>query len=227
MFNIKETPLPDYTKKEEIINCLTHLAGVPVCIIMLIGYLVLQAGQTTPLLIFSTFLFMISSLIVFAGSAIYHGLKPCTAKRIMRVVDHCNIYIMIAGSVSALFLTHIYEERPKYTLIIIAVLWVLSIIGIVLTFADLKKFNIPQIFTYVGLGLFSGIAMKDIWFQGQNEKNLVMYIAVGGLLMTVGAGLYLAGKKHRYFHSVFHVFILAGMIIIYIGTYKYYEIIFA
>lgn len=227
MFNIKETPLPDYTRKEEIINSLTHLAGVPVCIVMLIGYLKLQAGQTTPILLFSTYLFMISSLIVFAGSAIYHGLKPCTAKRIMRVVDHCNIYVMIAGSVSALFLTHTYEAKPKYTVTIIAILWVLTAIGIILTFADLKKFNIPQTFTYLGLGLFSGLAMKEIWFTDPIGKDLVLHIILGGSLMTVGAVLYLVGKKHRYFHSVFHVFILAGMICIFIGTYQYYEIIFS
>lgn len=226
MFNIKETPLPDYTRKEDIANSLTHLAGVPVCIITLIAYLKLQAGRTTPVLLASTFMFVISTLIVFAGSAIYHGLRPGTAKRVMRVVDHCNIYIMIAGSVTALFLAHIYEDRPRYSIIIITILWVLSAIGILFTFMDLKRFNIPQIFMYLGLGWFSAFAMKYIYLSGAAGKGLVYSILIGGAFISVGVALYLIGKKRRYFHSVFHVFVLIGTICIFIGTYRYYQTIF-
>lgn len=220
MFDIKNTPLPDYTRKEDKINSITHILGIPFCIIGAGFLLKLQYDREAPSLhIFSTILYISSMLLVFVGSAVYHWLEPGYPKRVARILDHCNIYVMISGNVTAFFLTNIYREKPTFTIVIIAVMWGLSALGMLFTFMDLKRFNKPQIFMYVALGWAAIFAMKSIYENGEAGRNFVLTVLLGGALITIGSAIYFIGKKHRYFHAVFHCFVLLGSVCIYIATY--------
>lgn len=226
MFDIKSTPLPDYTRKEDIANSVTHALGIPFCIAGLIFLVRLQMHSTVPSHYISTVLYIGSTLLVFAGSAIYHGLKPGYAKQIARLIDHCNIYVMISGNTTAYLFTHVYETNPSFTIKVTILTWVLSAIGIVLTFMDLKRFNIPQVFMYMGLGWIAVLSMKSVYHESPAGKAYVLTVLLGGLFVTIGAVLYLIGKKHRYFHAVFHVFVLIGVVCFMVATYNFFETIF-
>lgn len=220
MFNIKDVPLPSYSRREDIANSISHAVGVPFCVVAGIIMLKAQIGYARPIEIVATLIYILSTLLVFAGSAIYHGLRPSFAKKIARLIDHSNIYVMISGVVTALILTHTYEVNPKFSLKMIIAVWTLSVIGIVLTFMDLKKFNIPQIFMYVGLGWAAIFGLKDLFAAGEAGKKFLVMLLIGGACITVGTVLYLIGKKYKYFHAVFHVCVLAGTIVIFIGNYN-------
>lgn len=222
MFDIKNTPLPDYTRTEDKINSITHMLGVPFCIIGA-GFLLkpLIENESPAMHIFAAVLYLASNLLVFAGSAVYHWMKPCDAKRLARIIDHCNIYVMISGNVTAFFLINIYDKNPKLSIGMIIGVWVLSAVGMLFTFMDLKRFNIPQIFMYVALGWAAIFAMRSIYSEGGSGKAYVETVLIGGAFITVGAVIYLIGKKVRYCHAVFHLFVLAGAIAIYIATYNH------
>ncbi len=222
MFDIKNTPLPNYSRKEDIINSITHAAGVPLCIVgtvMLFKVLIRNGASKTQL--FACGLYLASTLLVFLGSAIYHGMKPGYAKRVARILDHCNIYVMISGNITAFYLNHLYEKNPDFSIGVIAAVWGLSIIGMVLTFMDLKKFNIPQIFMYNVLGWAGLFAMKSIASSSAAGKRYIETVLIGGAFITLGAILYLVGKKFRYFHAVFHVFVLVGSSFFFIATHNF------
>ena len=225
MFELKKVPLPNYSRAEEIMNSATHAVGAPLCIIGLVLLLRMQVGKLDGVQIFSTVLYMLSSLLVFAGSAIYHGLKPGFAKQVARVLDHANIYLMISGTVTAFFMAHVYPTNAKLSIRMVILVWSLSVIGIVLTFMDLKKFNIPQIFMYIALGWIAIFGMRTVYSGGDAGKAFMQMVLIGGACITVGAMIYLVGKKVRYCHSVFHVFVLAGNIVIYLGTWQYFHTI--
>ena len=221
MFDLKSVPLPSYSRREDAVNSATHAVGVPLCILGLVLLLRLQLGKVGGLQIFSTVLYIGSTLLVFLGSAIYHGMRPCFAKQVARVLDHCNVYIIIAGNNTSFFLTHVYPDKPRFALWMTAGMWALSAVGMLLTFMDLKRFNVPQIFTYVLLGWIAIFGMRSVFSAGENGRNFITMVILGGIFITVGAMIYLVGKKVPYLHAVFHLFVLAGSVVIFIGTYQF------
>ena len=222
MFDIKATPLPDYSRREDIVNAITHFLGVPFCIIAMGFLLKLQVSRgANATAVASTCLYLISTLIVFACSGIYHILKPSFGKKVARLIDHSDIYLMISGTVTAFILPYMTESNRKSSLGIIIAIWALSAIGIFLTFVDLKKFNTVQIFMYVFMGWTAIFGMRSIYRVGDVGKAFVITVLIGGLFITVGAFLYFIGKKKRYFHAVFHVCVLMGTVVIFVGNYNY------
>lgn len=226
MFNLKAVPLPDYSRREDTVNSITHAVGVPLCIIGMVLLLKLQWGKEEPIQIFATFLYLLSTMLVFLGSGIYHGLRPGFAKKVWRVVDHANIYIMISGSVTAFFIAHIMESRPAFAKGIIIAVWIASAVGILFTFMDLKRFNIPQVFMYMALGWTCVLGMKTIYHLSEAGKEYVLTMLAGSAIVTVGSWIYLIGKKVKwhYVHAVFHVFVLVGSAVIYVATYRYFGV---
>ncbi|MBR5772577.1 MAG: hemolysin III family protein [Clostridia bacterium] len=221
MFDLKDIPLAKYSRNEDIANCITHALGIPFCIIAAVMLLRLQVGRAPGRFIFSTVLYVFSMLLVFAGSAIYHGLKPSRVKQIARVIDHCNIFFMIAGMVTAFTLPSITGENKGKSLIIVAAVWALSLLGVLFTFMDFKKFAKPQIFMYIIMGWICVAGLISVFKSGEAGRQFVMLVIIGGVSITVGSVLYFIGKKHKFFHAVFHTFVLIGTIFIFIGLYSY------
>lgn len=224
MFDLHKVPLPAYSRKEDMVNSVSHAIGVPLCILGTVMLLKLQMGKVAPIQIAATLLYTLSTMLVFLGSAVYHGIRPGFAKQVLRVLDHSNIYLMISGSVTAFFIAHILDSRPAFARGIIAAVWIASAVGILFTFMDLKRFNIPQVFMYLALGWTSILGMRTIYHMGQAGKEYVLTVLLGSVFVSVGTGIYLIGKKVRYFHAVFHVFVLIGTVVMFIATYRYFGV---
>lgn len=227
MLDLKDIPLAKYTRNEDILNCITHALGVPFVIIAAVFLLKMEAGRAPAIRIASAVLYLVSMFIVFAGSAVYHGLKPSRAKQIARIVDHSNIFFMIGGIVTSFALADITSENKTRSYLIVGIVWAICITGIILGLIDFKKFAIPQIFMYVITGWIIVFNTKSVYQSGEAGRKFVQMMIAGGIVITIGAVLYLIGKKHRYFHAVFHTFVLAGCIVIFAGVYRFNEILLA
>ena len=221
MFDLKNIPLAKYSRNEDIANCITHALGIPFCAVAAVLLLRLQIGKAPLRFILASVLYVFSMLLVFAGSAIYHGLNPSRAKQIARVIDHCNIYFMIAGMVTAFTLPTLTAQNKSKSLIIVCAVWLLSILGVLFTFMDFKKFAKPQIIMYIVMGWLSVIGLISVFKSGDEGRRFVLFVISGGISITVGSVLYFIGKKHNYFHAVFHTFVLIGTVLIFIGLYSY------
>ena len=86
---------------------------------------------------------------------------------------------------------------------------------------DLKKFNTVQVIMYVIMGWSVLFCVRSVYQAGDDGRRLAFAFLAGGICITLGTVLYFIGKKKRYFHAVFHVFVLLGNIAIYIGTYNF------
>ena len=188
MFDFSKVPLPSYSRKEDILNCVTHAIGVPVCVTALIMCFVKLGADITPLQIFTMLLCGVCSVILYAGSAFYHGIKPGRLKQIARVLD---------------------------------VSWVLTLLGIFLTFMDQEKFKKVQMIMYIFLGWLILIGAKIVWQASENGKKFMLFVIAGGIIYLIGAAFYGLGKKRPYVHSVFHIFVLAGTVCQFAGMYLY------
>ena len=204
-----ERVLPSYTKGEEIFNMTSHIVGVVLGIVATVLCTIFAAIHHNIYGIVSGAIYGVSLILLYTMSSIYHGLSPkLFSKRVFQVLDHCTIFLLIAGCYTPVALCNIREENAVAGWTIFGIIWALAIIGIVLNSIDLKKFKAFSMICYLLMG-WCIIFRVDLLIKSVDTAGIILLVA-GGIAYTIGAILYGVGKKHKYFHSIFHLFILLG-----------------
>ena len=210
---LRDRRLPDYTKGEEIFNMVSHIAGgaigVAICVLCIVkAFLNHDAYQVV-----SSFIYGFSMVVLYTMSSIYHGLIPVTAKKVFQVIDHCAIFVLIAGTYTPIALCSIREYNTALGWCLFGFVWVMATLGVSLNAVDLKKFSLFSNICYIALGwcvvFIINHAVKAISVAG------FWWLLAGGVAYTVGAVLYgIAGKFGiKYVHSVFHLFVILGSVL--------------
>lgn len=206
---LKDRILPTYTKGEEIFNMTSHIVGGALGIVATVLCVVFAAIHGNGYGVVSGAIYGVTMIILYTMSSIYHGLSPKrNSKKVFQILDHCSIFLLIAGSYTPFALCTIRSYDPVTGWVIFGVIWFLAILGIVLNSIDLKQFKVFSMICYLLMGWC--IIMKiNILPKLLGTTGFVLLLA-GGITYTVGAILYGLGKKHKYVHSIFHLFILLG-----------------
>ncbi|MBR3794609.1 MAG: hemolysin III family protein [Clostridia bacterium] len=208
---LKDRPLPTYTKGEEIFNMVSHIVGGAIGIAALVLCIVFSAIHKNGYGLAGSIVYGISMITLYTMSSVYHGLKEGTAKRVMQVLDHCTIYLLIAGTYTPILLSAMRPIDPVASWVLLGVVWGLAALAITLTAIDLKKYAVFSMICYIGMGwciiakiplLISAVGWGGFWL-----------LLLGGVCYTVGAVLYGVGRTKKYMHSVFHLFVLAGSVL--------------
>lgn len=209
---LKDRVLPKYTKGEEVFNMVTHIVGGGFAIIALISCIVVSLIHNNYWGLFSGIVYGMSMILLYTMSSIYHGLSPnLFGKRVLQVLDHCTIFFFIAGSYTTFILGPFREYDPNLAIVMLIFIWCAAAIGIVLNSIDLKKYKVFSMICYLAMGwcvLFKVYLLPILL----SRLGLIMLVA-GGIAFTIGALLYIIGKKHKYIHSIFHMFIVLGTIL--------------
>ena len=221
MFDFRKVPLPDYSRFEDIINSVTHALGIPLIILAIVFCAVKIKDGASAAQILGIILYGGCMALLYFGSAFYHGLKPGFVKQVARVLDHSNVFLMIAGSLSAFFLLGVFNHNRVQAIIFLVLSWVGALTGIFLTLMDQERFKKVQMIMYIFLGWLALFSLKTIYDNYAAGKIIIALFVVGGIVYMLGAAVYGIGKKKRYFHAVFHFFVLAGTIIQFVGIYNY------
>lgn len=212
---LKNRLLPNYTRGEEIFNMVSHIVGGAFGITALATCVIKAFIYDGAYEIISSFIYGISMVILYAISSIYHGLKPETAKKVMQVIDHCSVFLLIAGTYTPVALISLRKASAALGWGVFGIVWGISALGITLNAIDLKKYSIFSNICYIALGwciiLTGKTAVTAVGTVG------FLWLLAGGISYTIGAVLYgLAGKfGYRYMHSVFHIFVVIGSILQY------------
>ena len=168
--------LPTYTKGEEIFNMVSHIVGGALGIAALALCVIFSALHHNVYGIVSTSIYGVSLILLYTMSSIYHGLNSNrTAKKVFQIIDHCSIFILIAGTYTPLVLNSI----------------------------DLKRYKVFSMICYILLG-WCIIFRINVIIELLTMKGFILLLA-GGLVYTIGAIFYGLGKKHKWMHSVFHI----------------------
>lgn len=209
---LKDRKLPTYTKGEEIFNMTSHIVGGGFGIIALIVCLTISIIHKNPYAIIASIIYGISMILLYTMSSIYHGLRPhLAAKKVFQILDHCSIFILIAGSYTPFCFITLREHSPALGWTIFGIIWGMAIIGIILNSIDIKKYKVFSMICYLGMGwciIFTAKLLPKLL----GIPGLVLLV-LGGVAYTIGAIFYGFGKKKKYIHSVFHLFILLGSIL--------------
>ncbi len=214
--------LPFYLHSEEMFNMITHIVGGGFGALFLIVGVVcsclFKPGDMTSL--FSIIFFGLTMIALYSISAIYHGLPIGKGKRVLQVLDHCTIYILIAGTYTPVVLLGLKAITPWHY-VFLAGVYVLSILGIVLNATMMRKLavKIISMILYIAVG-WGIIFFYPVLIESLGVNGMWLLIG-GGISYTVGSILYGIGSKKRYFHSIFHLFVNVGTLLQYLSVLLY------
>ena len=162
--------------------------------------------------IVSGIIYGITMILLYTMSSIYHGLRPnTTAKKVFQIIDHCTIFLLIAGSYTPFALCTFREYDSKLGWTLFGIIWGIAILGIVLNAIDLKRYKVFSMICYIAMGwciIFEGAILPELL----GIPGLVLLVT-GGIAYTIGTVFYGLGRSHKYMHSIFHLLILLGSIL--------------
>ena len=154
-----------------------------------------------------------SLIILYTMSTLYHSFTNKKAKAFFRIMDHNTIFFLIAGTYTPFTLVTL---RGGLGWALFGIVWGAAIVGIALNSIDLEKFRKPSVVCYVLMGWVIIIAVKPM--LSTLPKMSLVFLLMGGILYTVGIIFY-ALKKLKYFHSIWHLFVVAGSILHYFSVF--------
>ena len=195
--------LPNYTQGEEIFNAVTHGLGV---IFSLVAWLFLIFNYPRNIKkVFAFSAYGATLFILYTISTLYHSLKVSKIKSNFRKLDHCSIFLLIAGTYTPICMLLI---KGTASMIVLISVWIAAAIGIALNLVDVNKFSKLSLACYIFMG-WSIIFMTKPALIYMSFRQLRLLL-VGGVFYTAGAVIYVLGKKVKYMHSIWHLFVLAG-----------------
>lgn len=208
--------IPKYTLREELLSSISHGIGAFLSIAALVLCVVFSALHNNVYAVVSSVIYGSTSIILYTMSTLYHSFKVNNAKRIFRIIDHCSIFLLIAGT----YTPYALVSLPK-TLgwVIFSIEWGCCIIGIVLNSINLERYKKFSIILYLIMGwmiifsfdkLISSISIVGIYLM-----------LIAGILYTIGAIFYGVGKKIKYMHGLFHIFVLLASVCFFFSIFFY------
>lgn len=215
MTETKNKPAKRYTLGEEIFNSVSHGTGSLLAIGGTVVLIVFTAIYADAWAVVSSAIYGASLIILYTMSTLYHAITNEKAKKFFRIMDHNTIFFLIAGTYTPITLAIL---RGALGWVLFGIVWGAAILGIVLNSIDLEKFRKPSVVCYILMGWVIIFAIKPM--LNVMPKISLIFLLLGGVFYTVGVIFY-AIKKIRYFHSIWHLFTIAG------SVFHYFSIFFA
>ena len=216
---LSDRQLPDYSKGEELMNMITHILGGVLGIVALTLCVIRAALHGNVYGVVSSAIYGTTMIATFTISSVYHGLRPNLGKKVMQVIDHCTIYFLIAGTYTAVVLSALRPVYPALAWSIFGFEWAMAALATALTAIDLKKYAVFSMICYIGMGWailpFARQALEVLTFPG------FLLLLLGGIAYTVGSILYGLGKKRKWMHSIFHLFVDLGALLQFFAVLLY------
>jgi hemolysin III len=212
---VRERPVLKDLSVEEFANTITHGFGLALSIAGFAALVILASLRGDPMLIAGCVIYGLSLIILYAASTIYHGTTSPELKHKLRLVDHCCIYLLIAGSYTPFGIIILDGTRGQGLL---ALIWLFAVGGIAAKMLLKHRFPAVSVASYVVMGWLGVFAVQPMLETLGREA--VMLAVAGGVSYTLGV-VFFALQRIRHHHAIFHVFVLAGSILHYAAVVAY------
>lgn len=209
------TPAPGPSLGEEVANSITHGAGFLASLVALPVLAVSAAGRGDPLQMFGNVTFGAALVLLYGASTLYHAIPPCTAKRVLRTLDHSAIYVLIAGTYTPFAVGSL---RGPWGWWLFGVIWSLAILGIVAKATVGHRFPRLSTVVYLLMGWLIVVAIRPL--LASVPLAGLAWLLAGGLAYTGGV-LFYVRDRIRYNHMVWHLFVAAGSVCHFIAVLLY------
>ena len=196
----------DYGLAEEIINAISHGLAALLSVAGLTLLVTLAWLQSDIAKVISFSIYGASLVLLFSASTLYHALLHDKAKKIFKLLDHCAIYLLIAGTYTPLMLVTLADDLGN---IVLCIIWGLALSGIAFKVKFGNKYKKLSLATYLGLGLISIIFIDKLNAKLASEG--IFLLALGGIIYGLGTIFYVR-KNKQYSHAIWHLFVFMAAI---------------
>lgn len=190
--------------RNEIANVVTHGVGVLLSVGAGAALIALAAVQSGIREIISVAIFSVSLVLLYSASTLYHAARHPGTRARLKVLDHCAIFILIAGTYTPFTIAAI---RGGWGWSLFGVIWGMALVGIVFKLFFTGRFKALSTAIYIGMGWLVVIALVPL-AQAVSAAGLAWLVA-GGVLYTTGT-LFYHRESIPYSHAIWHGFVLAG-----------------
>jgi hemolysin III len=204
-----------YSQNEEIANTLTHALGAILAIIacyLLVDKAIIE-NQSEKLISFS--IYGLSLFLLFSASTFYHAIQDADRKNFFKLLDHCAIYLLIAGTYTPLMMVSLNNQLG---MIMLTIIWALAILGIFFKLKFRHRYKKTSLVTYLGMGLISITIIEQL--QEKLSSQGLTLLAIGGAIYCLGVVFYVQ-KRIIFNHAIWHLFVLGGAICHFFMIYLY------
>jgi len=193
-----------YSRNEEIANTLSHAIGA---ILAVIACYILVTNAITEAhvgKIISYSIYGLSLFLLFSASTFYHASQNIHNKKLFKLLDHCAIYLLIAGTYTPLMVVSLNDQLG---MIMLSIIWGLAILGIFFKLKFGHRYKKISLTTYLGMGLISITIIEQL--QEKLANQALTLLAIGGTIYCLGVIFYVQ-KRIVFNHAIWHLFVLAG-----------------
>jgi len=200
------TSLGTYSRGEERAHFLSHAVGVVLSLVGLSWMLHTSLGLGDLWRIGASLVYGLSLITLFSASTIYHYYHESPHRPLYKLIDHCAIYLLIAGTYTP-FLLVAMRDRVGWWMFV--AIWILAMTGIIKKIWVRHRYPRLSLLTYLTMGwlcLFEGPALvESVGAEG------VAWLVAGGLAYTIGTVFYVR-KRMIFHHAIWHMFVLVGAV---------------
>jgi hemolysin III len=193
-----------YSIGEEIANAITHGIGALLSIAGLAVLVSFAALYGDAWHVVSTSIFGATLVLLYAASTVYHSVWHYQTKLLLQRLDHCAIFLLIAGTYTPFALVNM---RGPWGWTLFGVVWSLALLGIALQLFPRRRNERLSLILYLGMGWMAVAAIKP--FLAGVETGGLILLLIGGLLYSLGVIFYV-WRQLSYHHAIWHGFVLAG-----------------
>jgi len=204
------------TNTEEWFNTISHGIAALASTVGFVLLVMLGNSSELSFTLFSAIVFGVSLVLLYTFSTIYHGARNEKTKKVFQILDHCGIYLLIAGTYTPVLLVSI---GGKTGWVIFGVQWTVAFIGLVIKIFYTGKFNLISTLMYAVMGWMIVIRWQDL-VDAIPSAALTLLLA-GGISYTVGIVFYLIDTRIKFSHFIWHLFVMAGSLFHFIMIVKY------
>jgi hemolysin III len=205
----KRCPISDQTPSEELVNVITHGLGVLLAVVGAIAMVKWAWVHGTALHVVTSTIFSLAWIVLFACSTLYHYSRCPERKFMMRIVDHCAIFVVIAASYGP-FMAHLVGGWRGYGMWALA--WLVALAGSTFKFRSENRYGFYSVAAYMVQGWMVMLVFPAIWAKLSLSGLLLLFTC--GALISAGTALY-DRESVPYHHGIWHVCVLIGSICLY------------
>lgn len=216
---LADRTLPRYTAGEEIFNMVSHIVGGGFGVIALTLCVVFASVRRNFWGLGGGIVYGLMMIFVYTMSSVYHGLPKGKAKKVLQVLDHCSIYAMIFGTYMPILLTGIRSYSVALFFGLLTVLVTGTAVGVTFTAIDFHRYAVIATGGYFVVGWSIIFALRSL--LSAFGLPFFLWMLAGGVVYCLGMIFFALGIKRPYCHGVFHLFILAGSALQFVGIFRY------
>jgi hemolysin III len=195
-----------YSFGEELLHALTHGVGVILSIIGLSWMLYVSIGLEDPWRVTASLVYGVSLITLFLASTLYHAWPESPRKHWLKLLDHCAIYFLIAGTYTPFVLVAMRSNTGWW---LFGAIWALATAGILTKLVFRHRYPRLSLASYLAMGWLAVLAAPEM--AEAVTRGGMNWVVAGGLCYTIGALFYVA-RRMPYNHAVWHVFVVLGSV---------------